>query len=369
MKRKNKKNALSKVKYYFIKFVKWSWIKRILLILLCLSIVVLIYLVVYNFTELSHYFERDNAQGELFKVCLTTFAGIGAFVALYYSAKRVQAMEKGNVDTRFNDAVGHLGSENHTVVLGSIHTLHQIAVKHKSYTQVVHNLFCSYLRENSAKLYESIDFEKTPNKCPVIIQILIDYLFKLYNDKDSVYKNYKSDLSFIVLENVSFKQSKINDVSFYQSTLTKCVFDESTLTKCVFDGSLTHCNFRASTLINCDFQGALTECSFGRSTLTKCDFRGTLTMCNFFNSTLTMCAFNHLIEIIFPGKDVFKKYTLTNCNFLYSTLTKCAFGINLTECSFGRSTLTKCNFLNSTLTKCNFKLIQLIDTILPTNEK
>lgn len=258
----------------------------IFLTLFCLSIIALVFVwLIPNFSDLStHFSERSqykSGYGELFRVSLTTLAGLGALVALYISARRVQVMikqtqktaeqidvmreqvektaeqieimYKGNVDTRFNDAVEHLGNENHSAVLGGIHVLHQIAVEHENYTQVVHNLFCSYLRENSAKLYEGIDFEKMPHKCPVIIQTLIDYLFPPHN-KDNAYKNFASNLSF--------------------STLKNCDFNHRTLANCHFnDTILTNCYFSNTTFIDCYFiRATLSNCEFWRTTLTECVF-------------------------------------------------------------------------------------------------
>ena len=166
------------------------------------------------------------------------------------------------VDTRFNNAVGHLGNENHTVVLGGIHALHQIAVEHESYTQVVHNLFCSYLRENSAKLYEEVDFEKNKKKCPVIIQTLLNYLFSPYNGKNSVYGNYTADLSFSTLGNYDFYH--LTDCNFSNALLTNCNFSEASLTKCNFDyATLTECSF---------IEAVLTKCYLDSATLIKCGF-------------------------------------------------------------------------------------------------
>ncbi|MCL1933352.1 MAG: hypothetical protein FWF53_06055 [Candidatus Azobacteroides sp.] len=67
--------------------------------------IVLLCLLIYFFENISNYFFEDkNApRGELIKVILTFVAGIIAIGAVYYSAKRVQVMEKGNVDTRFKD--------------------------------------------------------------------------------------------------------------------------------------------------------------------------------------------------------------------------------------------------------------------------
>ena len=253
-----------------------SLIRGGLWVLLGVAVVAFILWVVLNFDCLSQYFTKDNPHGELFKVCLTAFAGIGVFITFRYLGKQVQAMEKGNVDTRFNTAVEHLGSNSSTIVLGGIHALQQIAVSDKNYTTVVHNLFCSYLRENSAELNKvnKANHEMAPDKCPERIQVLIDYLFKPYNKKESVYKDFETDLSYVELRN---------------------------------------CNFNWGTLNNCKFREAfLTECHFGRGTLNECDFRGgTLTNCYFAAKTFTDC--------------IFSEVTFTNCHFLHRNLTRCSF--------------------------------------------
>jgi len=237
----------------------------------------------------DYFFENNKTQGELLKVFLTAIAGIVAVFVWHTGYKRAKAtekqikvMEKGNIETRFNNAVGHLGNENSAVVLGGIHTLHQIAVENESYTQVVHNIFCSYIRENSAKLYEKVDFEKTPDYCPVIIQTLIYYMFKPYNNRDSVYKAFDSDLSFSNLKNCDFKFVDIEYVNFHNCVLESCDFSVGTLTNCsFFDGTLTDCKFNV---------GTLTYCDFGNGTLAKCDFSvRTLTNCNFNNARLIDC--------------------------------------------------------------------------------
>ena len=200
-------------------------------------------------------------------------------------------MEKGNIDTHFNNAIGHLGSENSTVVLGGVYILHQIAVKNENYTQIVHDLFCNYLRENAEKLYDDIDFEKTPNKCPAVIQVLIDYLFKPY---DNIYKNYKPDLSFSTLINCDFSGTFPNNCDFSNAVLMNCNFHNVTLTSCTFDYAvLTECYYSFATLTNCTFDFAtLTECDIDDANLTDCDFKcAVLTRCGFWESKLYNCDF------------------------------------------------------------------------------
>ena len=376
---KNIKYASAKIRRFITAFLsrnKRKMFKTFLSVIICLSVIALIFPVVRNFTKLSRYFTKDNESGELFKVCLTVVGGAGAFVALYYSARRVRAMEKGNADTRFNNAVGHLGNANPTVVLGGIHALHQIAVKYESYTQVVHNLFCSYLRENSAKLYAAAEIKKTPDKspliiptsykkteietasdkCPVIIQTLIDYLFKPYNNKDSVYKNYESDLSFGTLKNVDLENVKLNKVNFANCLLIKCNFSGGTLTECYFlGGTLTKCKFWGGILTKCYFlEGTLEDCNFWRGTLTKCNFTvGTLKKCDFWSVTFTECDFS--------------KVALTKCNFTGGTLKKCNFwGGTFTECKFIYKELD--GKYNAKLFDCYVDSVKLIGTEYPPNE-
>ena len=326
----------------------WKWTMRILLIFFCLLI--LFYFILF-FQDISNYFfQVDNVskfdntpRGELLKVFLTFIAGIIAILVWHSGYKRVKVMEKqtektaeqiqvmykGNMDTRFNNAVGHLGNENSAVILGGIHALHQIAVENENYRQVVHNLFCSYLRENSAKLYEKPEFENTPDKCPIIIQTLIDYLFRLYNN-EYIYKNCESDLSFSTLKNCDFSEVTINDVNFSHSVLENCNFS---------DGILTRCKFFNGILIRCHFwnRAVLTECNFGgfyfeNRILKECYFTGTFRNCDFTFTNLINCHFEH--------------GDLTDCDFNTCSLTECTFwGGTLIRCTFSLSFLNNCVFI------------------------
>ncbi|MDR0832631.1 MAG: pentapeptide repeat-containing protein [Candidatus Symbiothrix sp.] len=226
-----------------------------------LVLIFILILFICNYECLSRFFTKDNPKGELFKVFLTVAAGIVACIALYYTAKRVTAIEKSNVDTRFNNAIGHLGNDNPAVVLGGIHVLHQIAIEHENYRQIVHNLFCSYLRENSATLYKGTGKSNPSIKCPVIIQMLIDYLFKPYNEVKNIY-HFDSDLSGSVLKNCNFNTA----------TITNCIFNSGTLTNCIFRfAKLTKCSFESTTLTKCGFGGSIViECSFEKAKLIDC---------------------------------------------------------------------------------------------------
>jgi len=309
MKRLKKRlKKISKLIFCFVDFFKWEKVAKIFFrfvdflknnwkIILIIIGVILLCLFFYFFGKISDFFffkenleiEKDNTpKGELLKVFLTAIAGIVAVFVWHTSYKRVKVMEKqtektteqikvmykGNIETRFNNAVKHLSNENSAIILAGMHVLQQIAVENEDYTKIVHNLFCSYLRENSAKLYEDIDFEKTPKYCPVIIQTLIDYLFKPYNNIDSVYKDFKSDLSFSTLKNCDFEKNDICNVIFRNCSFENCSFDFGNLTECDFKyATLTACFFMFSNLTECCFYyGTLTNCYFNQTTFKKCLF-------------------------------------------------------------------------------------------------
>lgn len=314
MRQKNEKRTLSKIR--FTKYVKWS--------LLPLSIVSILALVL-SFDFISYFFFEgtQSPRGELLKVVLTFVAGIIGILVWHNGVKRVRIMEESNLETRFNNAVGYLGSEDPALVLGGIHAMYQIAVKHKNYTKAVHNLFCGYLREKSAKLYEGIG--ENSGRCPAIIQNLIDYLFK--QSDYNIFKDLESDLSFSTLRNVNF--SNVN--------LINCWFDRATLTNCRFvDTILTDCKFYNTTkLTNCEFYDGtvLSECMFWRGVM------------------LTNCKF-------------LRKIKLMNCKFYDGAI--------LLECNFNRATLRECEFFTSKTTKTSldeFTTISLDDADLDTFTK
>jgi len=336
-------------------FLKKNWhiVKIVLIGIGCVGIGIWLFI---NFDEIRiclaeksrHYFSDKNPKGELIKVILTIIAGIVAVFVWHTGYRRAKAtekqlklIEKGNIETRFNNAVGHLGNENSAVVLGGIHALHQIAVENKNYTQIIHNLFCDYIRENSAKIYIKNDFEKMPDYCPVIIQTLLDYLFKPYNNKDSVYKDFKSDLSFSTLINYDFS-GELNNIIFNECIIERCDFRGELLND--EDRGSFRKDFSLCTLNNCFFNGStLISCSFFGNKLIDCEFNGTLTKCNFTNGTFINCIF-------FGG-------TLTECIFKYGTLEDCYFIHNDEDF-----------YYESKLNNCDFENVELIKTELPENK-
>ena len=294
---------------------------RIKSIRLILFIVAVLIFVIVTFDHISSFFFEGNesSRGEFLKVVLTFVAAIIAILVWRTNTDRVKVMDESNVEDRYNNALGCLGSENDTLVLGGIHTLYQIAKKDKRYTEIVHDIFCDYLRENSTKLYENIPEDS--GRCPAIIQTLIKYLFGKIKDL-YIFKDFKSDLSFSTLRNVNFDDSILED----------CWFDHATLIKCKFvNASLKNCRIYASKLKDCGFYNGteLINCMFWRGVeLINCRFHSTdkfMDNNSYKGAALTNCAF-------------YEGAILTRCNFGFVTLIDCEFSLNSTNASLDEFT-------------------------------
>ena len=291
--------------------------KTVIKIIIIVTGIVLLCLFIYFFENISNYFFEDknaprgNApRGELIKVILTFIAGIVAIGAVYYSAKRVQVMEKGNVDTRFKDAALLLANEAAGANISGIYAFHQIAVEaskgdrnERGYVKTIHDILCAFVRENWKKRQD--DNPEVGGKATIVLQTITDVLFKNKND---IYKEYRSDFSncdfsdinfggatitsvdfsFATLRDVNFNKATLTDVFFGYATLTDVSFRYATLTEIYFDfGTLTNVGFQSSTLIGVYFFSAtLAEVNFYSATISHVHFY-------FAKVEISLCRFNH----------------------------------------------------------------------------
>ncbi|MCL6293895.1 pentapeptide repeat-containing protein [Jejuia spongiicola] len=196
----------------------------IIAIIIILFAIIKIEILIINYEKFSFwlYPKNPNRNGELFKVFLSILGAIGILFGIYISYRRAKAIESGvqkqgevinlqseqinltrksQIDERFKNGVEHLSSNNEPIILGGIAELNQIAKEnHAEYSEIVFDIFCSYLRSTSR--------ESKRNK--TILKAIINYLFKISDENP--YLKYSADLqgadlSGIPLENVSFRNS------------------------------------------------------------------------------------------------------------------------------------------------------------------
>lgn len=221
-------------------------------------------------------------MGELLKVVLTVIVAIGGLYALRLNANRIKVMSKGNTDTRFNNAVSQLGSENEAVALGGVYALHEIARENEeTYLEVVHDILCGYVRSESVARYRKFEKEKKQGEKlipSIVIQAIISLLFPRKNIKERLYDDFRSHLYNSILINYNFYGTKINRANFNGAKIDDCFFTEAKMSDTLFIGTkLTDCNFKNAEICYSQFRGIKinNQCNFDKAILNNSNFHNT----------------------------------------------------------------------------------------------
>ncbi|MDR0892202.1 MAG: pentapeptide repeat-containing protein [Mediterranea sp.] len=151
--------------------------------------------------------------------------GIILLAQLMATNMRIDLQEKsnciqaqGNLDARFKDASMLLGSENTSSILAGIYALHQVAVEasqsksesQRGYIEVVENILCSFIRENSEIIQTENGIEGKRKKPDIAFQAIIDLLFR--NDSQKIYIDISADLSESVLNGLELREIHLDSV-------------------------------------------------------------------------------------------------------------------------------------------------------------
>ncbi|MCL1943611.1 MAG: pentapeptide repeat-containing protein [Candidatus Azobacteroides sp.] len=270
----------------------------------------------------------QKTQAEILSYIGLTCGAILLLGNQYTANRRNLIMEKGNLDTRFKDAALLLADEPTGANISGIYALHRIAVEaskgnknEQGYVKIIHDILCAFVRENWKKTQ---DGNKVGNKPTIVLQTIMDVLFKNKND---IYKEYDSDFLNCIFQEIDLDKATLTDVSFYEAKFTRVDFGEA-----ILKGEI---NFSNATL---------TDVRFNKATLTGVSFdEATLTDVRFDEATLT-------------GVMWFNKATLTDVRFNKATLTGVSFDeATLTDVRFYKATLTDVSFYEAKFTRVDFE--------------
>lgn len=309
--------------------IKKFWKDHKIISILGIIILFVVFCVFYS--DIASNFTKDNPNGEFFKVILSVLGGIGIIYGLWINSQRIKAQNKQNklvedrnldqksydADKRFGEAIGYLGSENTSIVLGGIYALYQLAKEDDRYKPIVAGIFTSYLK-NLSKKHSAVNGSPSSFSAlysPTIPDLIVNLLFSTENIFKEIYLN---------LTHTNFKY--IN----FSNDINNCNFDNCTFTQCRFESNIVNSSFRS-----CKFEGTI----FGISKYNE------FLSCDFTLSTLKNSRFLGL--------------SIKNTNFSFSNLIQ-SFSINvkqLVDCAFvGINFECKCNFNNIS----SFKNISVI---------
>lgn len=247
------------------------------------STIALIFLIALFYPTATFFFEETgkNAMGELLKVVLTVIVAICGLYALRLNANRIKVMSKGNTDTRFNNAVTQLGSENEAVALGGVYALHEIARENEyTYLNVVHDILCGYIRSESVARYKKHEKENTNEELApsIVIQTIIDLLFPHRDAEEFLYRNLRSHLYNSILIRYNFYGSIINYGNFNGSKIIDCGLDETIIRNTFFvSAKIECCRLEDAKISHSQFLGVKIDdkCNFNRIQINNSNFHNT----------------------------------------------------------------------------------------------
>lgn len=218
--------------------------------------------------------DTDGAVGQYVMSVATIVGGSLVALGLWINNRRVEEQirqnniaEKSQINTRFKDAATLLGNDNVSTTLSGVYALHQIAMDtynradtEKGYVQIVQDVLCVFIRENTDTIKNEKGKKWRINKKPtILIETILKVLFK--NDKQ-IYSNLISDLSHCVFENIFLEDAHFIGVDFSKTKFIKSTFKGSTFHSCYFDRAfIDEVNFSG-----CVFDKAVFDNSFIRKT-------------------------------------------------------------------------------------------------------
>lgn len=275
---------------------KWKYWEVLAVIFLTISLI----LIFVFFTTLSKFlFPSENHNGELAKVLLSVFGGIGLFYGLFINSRRIKEQTRQNNiaeatynDTRFNDAIKYLGSDDMTLNFAGFSYLKSIALVDISLRKTILEILSLYLKENSEKLYIKLNSNEIikSNKDFDIIQVPLIVKSILRFIEDKIFYDYYKDLTNIYIANIVFNND-INKINFNNSKLVNCSFLKS-IFKCKFYNVISY-----SCIFGTIQDSTIDDCLFCSSNFYKSKFYPLV----FKNSIISLCkisCFFNAVEVI-----------------------------------------------------------------------
>lgn len=283
----------------FLLFYKRQWaVYTAVLVFVILSVICIIN----PFNFLLWFFGINNSKtpAEIISFIGVISGAILVIGTLYANNKRNYVMEKGQLDIRFKDAATLLASDNTSANLSGIYALHQIAIEaskdknQNSYIQIVHDILCAFIRDNSEIENDENDeiIKYQNNKSSTVIQTILETIFKTdFYLKNGQKANFQKcvfvdlDIRFLeirealfneaILKNVQFTDAKLDSVYFFDAHIEDSVifFDTKLCNVCFSNSFIKETHFNNSELLNVSFSGAVLDyLSFENTELNKVDF-------------------------------------------------------------------------------------------------
>ncbi|MFG2440775.1 pentapeptide repeat-containing protein [Streptomyces sp. NPDC048508] len=301
-------------------------------------------------------------------------AGLGAGVALLYTARTYRLTRRGQITDRFTKALERLGSAEVYVRIGGILALEQIVqdAPEQAATDAA-RILNHFIRDRAPKTRETpaseettpaagVDSKNWPDKPAPDVQAALTALTRT-ESRTHVHPRERLDLHGLHLVGAELHQADLTDVDLQGTTLASAHLMGATFTKAnlsganltnadLYQATFTEAKLREATLVKVDLREAmLSGADLSKSTLTGSNLRwANLTNANLARATLTDVSLRQATL----GETDLSSATLTRANFFKATLTNVdLYGATLTDAILTKATLTHTSLIRATLAGAN----------------
>ena len=214
--------------------------------------------------------------------------GLLAAAVLLPTMRRADAAEKAIVQKTFSDAITHLGHESESVILGSIHSLLDLAKENEDYRPMVFNILCAHIKTTTEGEYCKKYKEEPSTSIQVLLRLLfIDEKYNIFPvdpvDPADLSGAYLagSKLSGARLQGANLSRAQLRgafliETKLKQANLLKAQLKEANLLKAHLQGAdLRSAQLRGAILSEAQLQSAfLSEAQLQKADLSEAQLQG-----------------------------------------------------------------------------------------------
>jgi uncharacterized protein YjbI with pentapeptide repeats len=277
----NIKEKIKRIKRFQKKILDAIFGLGVIRIVITIYVVAVILLLIFK----EQFFPPDKKYlSDIFMYVGTLAGGILVVFDLFHSNKRNELIAKLSLDRfHFTDGERLLYSENVRAQLSAIQSFTQIAIEASTRTEQqyfarkIKEIFIEFIREKTIIEDNNGNANVSQRQKKIVVQTIIDVLFRNENSWKVFYKCIPFDLAGCVLDGINFSNAHLEHVTFHNAHLKEAKFRATNLKTVWFTvAHLEGAKFENANLEWTTFESAnLKEATFRAANLKRVQLGGT----------------------------------------------------------------------------------------------
>ncbi len=195
---------------------------------------------------------HEENKGTVIKYLSFAISGLAILWGIDMADRRTGAMEEGNRQTVFRDAVTHLGSESVVTRVAGVYMLHGLVYREESMHPVIGETLLAHIR---VVTQESEYQEKNKSRPSSDIQLLLDFLFR--SKERVLFKTQRVNLLQACLRGANLMKARLQKADLIGAQLQGAQLQRIDLRKAQLQGAdLRKAQLQGADLRGTQLQGA-----------------------------------------------------------------------------------------------------------------